>query len=65
MWAQAVPGGNPYDFAKVNKIVKGTVYPGFCGTYSFPTHYLPCYPYPTTPRTQLGMAHLTFPIQKR
>jgi branched-chain amino acid transport system substrate-binding protein len=65
MWAQAVAGaGNPYDFAKVNKIVKGTVYRGVCGTYSFPDDYLTCYPYPDkTKDPSLGMAHLTFQIQ--
>jgi branched-chain amino acid transport system substrate-binding protein len=65
LWAQAVAeAGNPYDFAKVNKIVKGTVYRGVCGTYSFPDDYLTCYPYPDkTKDPSLGMAHLTFQIQ--
>jgi branched-chain amino acid transport system substrate-binding protein len=65
MWAQAVAeAGDPYDFAKVNKIVKGTVYRGVCGTYSFPDAYLTCYPYPDkTKDPSLGMAHLTFQIQ--
>jgi branched-chain amino acid transport system substrate-binding protein len=56
--------GDPHDFAKVNKIVKGTVYRGVCGTYSFPDDYLTCYPYPDhTKDPSLGMAHLTFQIQ--
>ena len=65
LWAQAVAeAGNPYDFAKVNKIVKGTVYRGVCGTYSFPDDYLTCYPYPDHSKDpSLGMAHLTFQIQ--
>jgi len=65
LWANAVAeAGNPYDFAKVNKIVKGTVYRGVCGTYSFPDDYLTCYPYPDhTKDPSLGMAHLTFQIQ--
>jgi branched-chain amino acid transport system substrate-binding protein len=65
LWANAVAeAGNPYDFAKVNKIIKGTVYRGVCGTYSFPDDYLTCYPYPDhTKDPSLGMAHLTFQIQ--
>jgi branched-chain amino acid transport system substrate-binding protein len=65
LWAQAVSeAGDPHDFAKVNKIVKGTVYRGVCGTYSFPDDYLTCYPYPDhTKDPSLGMAHLTFQIQ--
>jgi branched-chain amino acid transport system substrate-binding protein len=65
LWAQAVSeAGDPHDFAKVNKIIKGTVYRGVCGTYSFPDDYLTCYPYPDhTKDPSLGMAHLTFQIQ--
>ena len=65
LWANAVAeAGDPKDFAKVNKIVKGTVYRGVCGTYSFPDDYLTCYPYPDhTKDPSLGMAHLTFQIQ--
>jgi branched-chain amino acid transport system substrate-binding protein len=65
IWAQAVSeAGDPYAFAKVNKIVKGTVYRGVCGTYHFPDDYLTCYPYPDkTKDPSLGMPHLTFQIQ--
>jgi branched-chain amino acid transport system substrate-binding protein len=65
LWAQAVAqAGNPTDFAKINKIIKGTVYRGVCGTYSFPDDYLTCYPYPDhTIDPSLGMPHLTFQIQ--
>jgi branched-chain amino acid transport system substrate-binding protein len=65
IWAQAVAeAGDPYDFAQVNKIIKGTVYRGVCGTYHFPDAYLTCYPYPDqTKDPSLGMPHLTFQIQ--
>ncbi len=65
LWAQAASSaGNPYDFAKINEIVKNTVYRGVCGTYSFPDAYLTCYPYPDyTKDPSLGMPHLTFQIQ--
>src|SRR6185312_1524376 len=65
LWANAVAeAGNPYDFARVNKIVKGPVYRGVCGTYSFPDDSLTCCPYPDhTKDPSLGMAHLTFQIQ--
>ena len=65
LWAQAVAeAGDPYDFAKVNEIVKSTIYRGVCGAYSFPDDYLTCYPYPDyTKDPSLGMPHLTFQIQ--
>jgi branched-chain amino acid transport system substrate-binding protein len=65
LWAQAAAlAGDPYDFKKVNEIVKGTVYRGVCGMYRFPDDYLTCYPYPDyTKDPSLGMPHLTFQIQ--
>jgi branched-chain amino acid transport system substrate-binding protein len=65
IWAQAVDqAGDAYDFKKVNEIVKGTVYRGTCGSYSWPDDYLTCYPYPDyTKDASLGTPHLTFQIQ--
>ena len=65
MWASAAgQAGNPYHFAKINEIVKGTIYRGVCGIYRFPDDYLTCYPYPDyTKDPSLGMPHLTFQIQ--
>ncbi len=65
LWAQAASeAGDPYDFAKVNEIVKNTVYRGACGVYRFPDDYLTCYPYPEyTKDPSLGLPHLTFQIQ--
>ncbi len=65
LWAQAASeSGDPYDFAKVNEVVKNTVYRGACGVYRFPDDYLTCYPYPDyTKDPSLGLPHLTFQIQ--
>jgi branched-chain amino acid transport system substrate-binding protein len=65
IWANAAAeAGNPYHFAKINEIVKGTIYRGVCGIYRFPDDYLTCYPYPDyTKDASLGMPHLTFQIQ--
>jgi branched-chain amino acid transport system substrate-binding protein len=65
MWASAAgQAGNPYHFAKINEIVKNSIYRGVCGIYRFPDDYLTCYPYPDyTKDPSLGMPHLTFQIQ--
>ncbi len=65
LWAQAASeAGDPYDFAKVNHIIKNTIYRGTCGIYHFPDDYLTCYPYPDyTKDPSLGLPHLTFQIQ--
>ena len=65
LWAQAASeSGDPYHFAKVNEVVKNTVYRGACGVYRFPDDYLTCYPYPDyTKDPSLGLPHLTFQIQ--
>lgn len=65
LWAQsAAQAGNPYDFAKINEIIKNTIYRGVCGSYHFPDEYLTCYPYPDwTKDPSLGIPHLTFQIQ--
>jgi branched-chain amino acid transport system substrate-binding protein len=65
LWRQAASeAGNPYDFAKVNEIIKNTVYRGVCGVYRFPDAYRTCYPYPDyTKDPSLGLPHLTFQIQ--
>ncbi len=67
LWAQAAAeAGDPYAFDKVNGIVKGTIYRGVCGTYSFDLDPggNTCMPYPDfTPDPSLGMPHLTFQIQ--
>ncbi|MHB1927955.1 MAG: ABC transporter substrate-binding protein [Acidimicrobiales bacterium] len=65
IWASAVDqAGDPYLFDRINSIIKGTVYRGVCGSYSWPDDYLTCYPYPDyTKDPSLGMPHLTFQIQ--
>jgi branched-chain amino acid transport system substrate-binding protein len=65
LWAQSAEvAGDPYDFKKVNAVVKDTIYRGVCGSYHFPDDYLTCYPYPDyTKDPSLGMPHLTFQIQ--
>jgi branched-chain amino acid transport system substrate-binding protein len=65
IWANAAAeAGDPYDFKKVNEIIKNTVYRGVCGAYSWPDDYLTTYPYPDhTKDPSLGMPHLTYQIQ--
>ncbi len=65
LWAQAASAAaDPYDFAKVNKTIRDTIYRGVCGVYHFPDDYLTCYPYPdSTKDPSLGMPHMTFQIQ--
>lgn len=65
LWAQAAAvAGDPYDFARVNAVLRETRYRGVCGMYSFDNDQLTCIAYPDdTDDPSIGMPHLTFQIQ--
>jgi len=66
LWAQmAAMAGDPYDFKKVNQLLKGVIYRGVSGTTKWISDTeLAVAPYPDLVNDpSLGMPHLTYQIQ--
>ena len=65
MWSGvAALAGDPYDYAKVNTMMKKAIFRGVNGTYTFEAKELVVPPFPDKiDDTSLAMAHLTYQIQ--